>query len=581
MRITDVPNRTIFNDVAMDIGRDANGDGKAQWFDEAICYSWTYDYNYCAIDNPEPGMYWASVGNYTLYDPNHPNGLDAPLEMTTNLAIIGSDNNHHLDVEIEGEANGIDGYRLNMNWHLPNAKQGDVYFAAIDMGRDSNNPSDVGTMGARFEHKGADLTVHASQSAIKTGDVVDFYVEAKPNMTLKDRNFTLTARLPDGMNLSKESIHAEGIYASMTSVEGNTVVISGVQPSEALTQREYIWTTSENDDMCRIPYEDNDFKDNWFDLSYIFPTPTSISGSVWNDFYAEYWMLGLEGLEFYGNEYNDVFTINPAGFMSPSGSFYMNFTHTPMEYLQFPTTMVAPLWHSAASMTPGLDFMTGSYNGIYAARTVNNEIILQWNGANVFDFWTWVSGSYNTQMIMKTKPEYDEGHYEILFGYERIDESLGGAGTIGTRGYHGFLNPFGPNEGYGVSTLAYNNVLDVAKPNTLICGDYKGPEQSAIRLKFSALANNNGAGQDQQVVVTSNYDDAEEIAESVTLSGSANIKLGQFNDITINENEMIQGLEVIYSATNSTEKVISVSGEHIDANVHGHTSGCRYRHYAE
>ena len=571
--ISEVVDRTIFTEVAMDIGKDINGDGKVQWLDEAICYSFTYDYNYCAIDNPEPGQYWAMVGNYTLYDPNNPRGLDKPVEMVTNLAIIPEENNQSVNVNIEGEANGIDGYRLNMNWQLDDAKEHDVYFATLEMGRDASNPGDVGVMGLRFERQGADFNVSASQDKVKTGDVVDFYIEAQPNMTLSDRNFTLTATLPSGMNLSKESIDVEGMYAEMTKIDGNTITISGIQPSEALTPRQYIWSTSEDNAMCRMPYDDGDSKKNWFDLSYYFYNPTAIEGNVWNDFYVEYWQLGLEGMSFYGNEYNDVFTINPAGFVSPSGSFYQNYTHTPMEFLQFPTTMVAPLWNAAASITPGIDFMTGKVNGLFVANTINNELIVQWNGAYAFDFWTWTSGSYSTQMIMKSQPDFDEGQHEILFGYDRIDESLQGNGTIGTRGYHGFLNPFGPNEGYIAQTLAYNNVDDTVAPNVLVCGDYSGPERSTIKLNFKALVNNSASGQDQTISVSSAYDNSETVTETLVLAGNGNIKIGQFNDATIDENTALEGLEVIFSATNSTEKVISVTGEHVTANIDGNTSG--------
>jgi len=571
--LTREKDRMTYHDSAIDIGFDANGDGVANWSEEAICFSFSYARDWCAIDNPTPGEYWALVGNYTLYDPNFPRGMDAPLEMTTNLAIIPEGGNDSLTTEIVGNANGIDGYNVNMTWNAEDAVEGDVYFAAIEFGRDETNTGDVGTMGVRFEHVGSDVMMTASQDIAKTGDVVDFYVEAGANLMPSDRDFTLTATIPDGLNLSHDSVNVEGIYSAMTKVEGNTITISGVQPTSAFTPREYVWTTSENDPMCRMPYADDDMKENWWDMGF-YMTPTIIEGGSWDTFFLEPWQLGFDSITHYGKEWTGTMGVNPAGFFQVDEMFYMNFSHAPMENVQFPDTMIAALWHGSAVMpTPGFDWLTGQWNGVYVANTINGELIVQWNGMQINDWWTGLSGAYDAQTIFKTQPDYNEGAYEVLFGYNRLDESLNGQGSIGTRGYHGFRNPWGPNEGWLADTFAYDNVLEKTSVGTLVCGDYRGPEQSAIRVSFSALVNYNAPGSTQEIVVTSDYEHAERITVSTSIAVNGNISMGQFNDVTINEDEMVEGLEVLFTATNSTAKVISVSGDNISAAVNGNTSG--------
>ncbi|KGJ90522.1 S8 family peptidase [Thalassotalea sp. ND16A] len=572
--LTREKDRKTWHDSAIDVGFDVNGDGVANWNEETICYSFSYARDWCAIDNPTPGEYWALVGNYTIYDHNHPGDRILPLEMTTNLAIIPAGADDSLTTEIVGDANGIDGYNVNMTWNAEDAMAGDVYFAAVEFGRDAANAGDVGTMGVRFEHIGSDVMIAASQETAKTGDVVDFYIEAAANMMPSDRDFTLTATLPEGLNLSHDSVDVEGIYGAMTTVEGNTITISGNQPTSAFTPREYVWTTSETDELCRMPYTDGDFKDNWWDMG-AFMMPTIIQGGAWDMFWVDPGDLGYDSITHYGKEWSGPVGLNPAGFFSLDPMGYMSFSHSAMEWVTFPDTMIAALWHAQAFITePGMfDWDTQSMKGLYVATTVNNELVLQWNGMEVNDWWSGTTGSYSAQTIFKTKPDYNEGAYEVLFGYDRLDESLNGQGAIGTRGFHGFRNPWGPNEGWNADTFAINDVLDKTAVGMLVCGDYRGPEQSAIRVKFSALVNNMASGSTHEVVVTSDYEHAEQASVSTSVAVNGNLTMGQYNDITINEDEMVSGLEVLFTANDSTEKVISVSGENVSGTASGNVSG--------
>ncbi|QSX36354.1 S8 family serine peptidase [Shewanella sedimentimangrovi] len=564
---------TIYHDTAIDVGYDANNDGQVQWHEEAICYSWSYDRDFCSVENPKPGNYWALVGNYTLFDPNYTRGLDQPLAITTSLAIIPEGANGSMDAAIVGEANGADAYRVNMSWDVPDAEQGDVYYAAVEFnGNDSQN-GDVGMMGVRLESKPVDFILHASQDAAKIGDVIEFQMQADANMMERDRNFRLQTMLPEGLTLVKESVQVEGIYADMTSVEGNDLVIEGVQPTSAYTPRRYVWTTNETDPNCRQPYEDLDNQDNFIDLSH-FMFPTGIEGNVWDSFYVDIWATGFEKINHYGQDRDGLMQINPAGFIAFDGMPYMNWWHMSMEGLAFPDTMVAPLWHHNGSIAPGVDWNTGLYTGLFFARS-DKEIFFQWSDMQIKNWMGWSEGSYTFQTIYAVEPDFNEGKNEIIFAYKRLDPALKGQGSIGTRGYHGFRNPFGPNEGWLADTFAYDNVLSRVSEFSMVCGNYEGPEQSAVRVKFNAVVNNAAAGQDLQLKVSSDYDNASPATLSHSIKVNGNIKMGQFNAATIDENTSLKDLAVLFSSTTSSTKQISVSGEHITGTVHGHTPGSK------
>ncbi|WP_144210729.1 S8 family serine peptidase [Shewanella donghaensis] len=569
--VVNIEGNTTAHDTAIDIGFDANGDGRVQWFDETICFSFSYARDFCSVENPTPGEYWALVGNYTLFDPNYPAGKDAPLGITSSLAIIPNEMSGELTAEIVGEANGADPYRLNLAWDIPTAEEGDVYYAAVEMGRNDANETDIGMMGLRLETKGSDLILEASQDTAKEGDIIDFYMEAAPNMMEADRNFSLKAMLPEGLTLVKGSVEIESIYADMATIDGNNLTIEGVQPTSAYTPRAYVWTTNETDPLCRQPYEDTDFVDNFMDLGQIM-FPTAIEGGAWDSLKVNIWQLGFDKINHYGKDWDGLMQISPAGYIAFDQMPYQNWGHAPMENLGFPDTMVAPLWHGDGRITPGFNMLTGAFSGVYVART-DKELLFQWSGMEVNDWWTGVSGSYTFQAIYAVEPDFDPGKNEIIFAYKQLDESLNSKGAIGTRGYHGFRNPWAPNEGWLADTFAFDNVLDKVSELSMVCGNYQGPEQSAVKVKFSAVVNNNAAGSNMDVVISSDYDNASTNAITHSVMVNGNIKLGQYNDVTIEENTKLSDLAVVYSTTTSTEKVISVSGDNITAMVSSHTSG--------
>jgi len=191
----------------------------------------------------------------------------------------------------------------------------------------------------------------------------------------------------------------------------------------------------------------------------------------------------------------------------------------------------------------------------------------------VNDCWTGANVSYTLQTIYAVEPDYTQGKNEIIFAYKHLDESLKGKGSIGTRGYHGFRNPWAPNEGWLADTFAFDNVLDKVSEFSMVCGNYQGPEQTAVKVKFSAVVNNNAAGNNMDLVISSDYDNAvtKTITHNVMVNG--NINMGQFNDVTIDENTKLTDLAVVYSTSTNTDKVISVSGDNITAMINGHTSG--------
>ncbi|MBY5921193.1 S8 family serine peptidase [Ferrimonas balearica] len=569
-------NATASNDTAIDIGMDLNGDGRIQWTEEALCYSFSYTRDFCAINNPTPGRYWMLVGNYSIYDPNTPDHLEnpgkTPMEFDVRLAIITEGDSGDLSTAVIGSSNGIDPYQVELNWDLPELAQGDIYYGAVEMGEHASG--DLGTMGLRLAYSEPDLRLNASQNNAKLGDVVEFELVAKPNLTHSDRALTLTATLPEGLNLSTSSVQVQSAMEGEVSIEGNTLNFSGIQPSTANLPRTYQFTTSDEDASCRVPFSDSGYDDNWFDLNY-YVMPSTIAGGAWDLYRISPWAFGHPSFELYGQKWNQTIGISPAGYITVGNDpFYMSFGQAPMDKIEFPDTMVAPLWMANGLVEPG--YMPNfEVQGVTVAA-LTTGLIIQWDNVqarewdcNAFGWCDQVTAGHNSfQLIMNAKNSFAPGVHELIFSYKRLEHD---EGTVGTRGYYGFRNPWAPNNGWESDTHAFNDITRTVQPNVAVCGNYSGPEESEVRLRFSAYVAR--AAAEMVVEASSQYDGGGTLKTHHTLGSNGTIKLGHFADATIEENSSLKSVAVIFDAATQSDKVISVNGDYISATVHGHTSG--------
>ncbi|GIU48306.1 S8 family serine peptidase [Shewanella sp. KT0246] len=564
---------------SIDLGMDINEDGEIQWLDEALCYSYTDNGDYCAVNNPAPGRYWAIAANWK-FDYEDPKQTSD--EFVLSLGIVSTSDESNMTVEGEASTDGITPYQLTLNYDLPDAVEGDTYYGVVNLGTDEYNDSNLGNFPVKLTHMGSDTTIEASQTAAKVGDTIDFVVELAPNLLGGEREFTLNANLTEGMQLIEDSVSVGGVgnFAEGMTIEGNNLSINAVQPSSSDMPRHYVFTTNLEDATCKVPYgEDPSF----FDLPSQGHQHMNISGTANQVFYIPMEESGLPSIPLYANP--DLFSQNVLG-ISPFGYIQLDSNpdfwnaHLPFNeaFQTFPDTIIAPLWRGDVEMPQSvIDWVTFRYkNAVYGVVT-NDHYIFQWDGGQEWN--SFLTGNvnpdpdakFNIQTIISTDISFDEESPEMIFAYHTLQSANDNIGSIGLHGYWGERGAFGPSFGYLNDGFAYNDVDEKVTEGMVVCADYRGPEQSAVTLKFSARVSANAIGADSMLSVETQYSDSELASVSHTISTPSNITVADMADMSMEENTTMEGLTVMYNDVKGTINGMMVSGENITAEVTGET----------
>ncbi len=569
--------------TGIDFGMDVNGDGDIQWLDEAICYSWTDMGDFCAINDPTPGTYWGVIGNWKFDYEDPDNNADL---IVTSLAIISDSDEANLTVDGPASNDGMTPYQLRLDYQLPDVVEGEAYYGVVSLGSDAYNDDNLGSFAVKLHHQGSDTGITASQTAAKAGDYVDFQVNLAPNLLGADRDFTLTTTIPSQFTLVEESVKMAnvGLSEDALSVEGNVITLAGTQPSSADMPRHYVYTTNAEDPMCRVPYGDNPA---FYDMAANGGSPTGITGYSNQTFKIPMAASGLPHVPLYGNPEmyaEGVLAISPFGYVQfDSMPEFFNVNQEFNDNFQnFPDTMVAPLWRGDVMMPEGRrDWATGLYDHAVYAAVSDKHYIFQWSGGE--EVYHFLLGNqpdenayYNIQTIISTAIGFEPGDYEVMFAYDAMDTANAHAGSVGLHGYWGERGTFGPVYGYNNDGFAYDDLDEKLSAGTVVCADYRGPEQSAVELTFTVRVNNAATGSVGDVVVDSQYDDSELVTVSHSLEVPANITLAALADQVMEENTTLEGLSVMYHDLRGTTNGIEVSGEHISATVHGNESGATF-----
>ncbi|MCG9714319.1 S8 family serine peptidase [Shewanella insulae] len=563
--------------TSIDLGMDVNGDEEIQWLDEAICYSQTDNGDFCAINNPMPGRYWAIAANWKWEFEDEKNLAD-PFELS--LAVVGDADTGNLTIEGPQTNDGMTPYQLQLNYNLPGAEEGDVYYGMVGLGSDEYNDTNLGDFAVKLVHMGSDTNVTASQTAAKEGDILDFVVELAPNLLGGEREFTFNTELSDGLVLMPDSVSVGGIgnYSEGMTVDGNTIAIAAAQPSSSEMKRHYVFTTNLTDETCRVPYgEDGSF----YDLPAQGFSHIGLSGASNQTLQIPLSANGLPHVPLYGNPEvfgQDVLAISPFGYVQfdPMPDFW-NFNLPFNDSFQgFPDTMVAPLWRGDVRMPQTMfNWNTGRYEHAVYAVITNKHYIFQWDGGEEWN--SFLSGNtnpdpdakFNIQTIVATDISFDEASPEIIFAYETLETENDQFGSVGLHGYWGERASFGPAGGWLNDGFAYKDVDEKISSGTVVCADYRGPEQSKVSLKFSARVSANAVGTDNYVKVDTQYADSELVTVTHEVSSPSNISVAAIADMSMEENTTLEGISVTYNDVKGTANGIKVSGEHITATVDG------------
>lgn len=591
------------------IGLDANDNGEMDYEDEVLCISTTeVELNYCSLTRPDAGKYWIFVNNVrTGLADLEPEDIVDTYRIAT-AVVPGSFGN---DLQIGGPASTtgtpVD---LDVNWTLPPMAPGDVAYGAFDVGA-ANAPGSVGFVPVKITRGLDDVSMTVSQTRARVGDVIDVAVHVRENLSGADRDFALDSFLPAGLTLVPGSVHVNNPEQRPNlSVAGDTIRIAGTQPDSEHWERDYLVTTSATDALCRTPIFSANGRvseGGFVGLVKRFGLLPNFGGHA--DFYgteavtialADYW--GDKGR--YSLYNNDEFLSYPELRVSPQGWVIMEpnfgdtmFIHQQFPYLTLPyTPMIGVLWKGTAEgggwlgpsaanvLSTPLDtssFDLDQVSGMTLAYGTNtHDLVIEWVGARTehmdFDLGTTTTldDRYDFDLLLNRDHRFGEGEFEIQMAYDNLDfGTQGGQGSIGVQGYHGPLTAFGPLRGDLATDYAYDDLQDKLADDLVVCYDYRGPESSQYDLRFQVRVSEFASGGDLVLGFTSEIEGMATRTVEANIEVAGNLVLADMADRNVVENTVLAGIPVLYQDGDAGPNIVTVSGEHVTAIVHGHGPG--------
>ncbi|AVT47464.1 S8 family serine peptidase [Shewanella baltica] len=563
--------------TSFDIGMDLNSNGKVEWYDEAICYSYTDVNDYCAINDPTPGRYWVMLGNF-----KRPWGdeIDTKDSIKASLAIISDSDTKKLSVTGPASTNGLDPYQLQMNWTLDEVKAGERFYGLIELGNGTENVGNIGKMAVHLVHTGDDVTITTSQQQAKEGDIVQVNMVMAPNMLGLERDVNIALTLPEGMQLLPDTLSAtsnnQDLKAGL-SVASQQITLNAMQKASNEQKRQYLFTTSDTDESCRIPIGSNPYYLDLFTEAGIQSEP-GIAGRVNDTVTVPLSLFGIDRIPLYNNpeEYShrDTLSISPGGFIQLDQLPLFWPAHYPMEEQYFPDTVIAPLWRGDGFTVPDYNMDTESFDGVSLAVTNDRRyLIVEWDNmrqefAFGINFDPDPAARYSFELLASTELNFAPGEHEFIFAYDKLTGNKAHLGSIGLHGYYGPRGSFAPANGYIGDGFAFNDLDKKIAEGLVVCANYAGPEQSAIEVSFSARVGAKAVGQVLPIVATSEYTGSNKTTTTSTVKVPSNLAIGALRDMTVAENTSIS-FEVLVQDKENTANGIQVTGEHITVVVNG------------
>ncbi|WOX05404.1 S8 family serine peptidase [Microbulbifer pacificus] len=567
------------------VGIDRNGNGAdfestEEYREELVCTSFHPGVNnFCVINNPEPGSYWAVIHNSSFAGDgllNHQAG-----KVTGGYAVVGADSNaSNMTITTPESNTGGSKVDIALDWNLPEATNGDIYYGAFDVGV-TGAPGSIGMSAVRVERGKDEVNLDISQKTAKPGDVLDFVLDVRQNLESSDRSYDIKATLPQGLTLVEGSVESTANVENLGS-ENGLISLIGMQPTTRDVARDYVVTTNATDQMCHTPIIDEYSDGKYIDLLEFNIRPLV---GLWEGG-ADYryvvqvsteWLFWMEDAEIplFGLPHKGFVNILPNGLLHMEENWWQWSWHRPAG-AGFAMSAVMPYWRG--------NFTADYYNSPNEVRglTIANQyaserpdlgdlVFMEYD--NIVDPTTGTQADF--EVIMRNGIDFREGMHEIVMAYDNLSGDLAD-GAIGIEQGDGFLTSAGPLNGYLGKNIGYNNLDQTLHNDLVICYDYRGPEQSSMQVKFKARVNESAAGQTLVVSLDNamQFADAKSTTQEIKVNG--NIALSAIADQVVNEDETLEGIQVLYVDADKVGNTIEVSGEHITATVNGHTAGSTF-----
>lgn len=212
---------TTASDVDLFVGRDADGDGRAER-SEQVCRGNRFDTaETCDIPLPEPGTWWIVVQNYV----GSGTATDS-VTLSTGVVALGAGG---FSAEVLGPPEDFD---LRIAWDRPMAA-GQRWYGTVDVGSGPGQRDDLGRFPVTIRRETDDVTRSAFPVSTTPGGTIEHKLTIAPDVTGITRTYSIVDPLPVGVRLVPESGSA-GVQVTEPpagSAMGQSVAWSGQLPA--------------------------------------------------------------------------------------------------------------------------------------------------------------------------------------------------------------------------------------------------------------------------------------------------------------------------------------------------------------
>jgi subtilisin family serine protease len=577
------------------LGQDLNGNGQPDMQDEILCVSnAAWELNYCNIVEPKAGSYWA-VAYSSGGDAN--SGVLETHAMSWAIVpnTVASDVTAHLP-----ESDGSTPVDLTLSWDSV-LEQDAIYYSMISLGTSSNNPQNIGQIPLRIERGEDRVSMAVTQDKAKAGDMIPVTFSVMANNSGSDRDFTISATLPEGLRFNPSDVLvSSNAIVENVAVNGQEVVLSGVQTDTTDVTPHYAMSTNITDDSCKTPNFGNSNPGGYVNLKE-FGIPYLLDGfdesnnvtyrrgtmiPVSAMFNGRYSTFHLYNHSEKANMQNNMLNIHGNGWIDLFGGGTLLPAYFPMGFLGQPFEVIAPFWRVEGDGQRGTVLSTklGWDSGIALASTASGWGIVSYGNAKDYVAtgydratrtysWDALDSNFDFQVMFNVNTSFVDGDYELIMAYNDIDfADTNSNGSIGTTGYKGNLTPYGPLSPVYGDQFAFQNLAETIKDDLVVCYDYVGPESSQFEVTIWTTVRDVAAGETLSINATADVAGMDSFNLVHDVMVNSNIQLGKLSAVTTDEETPVS-VAVIYSDDKNTANTISASGEGVSIEVTGHTAG--------
>ena len=581
--------------AAIYVGQDYNGDGIIQPQDEILCASSApVTMNFCNINNPEAGNYWAIV-----YSPRVSGYLGLEEKFDVAFAIVGDEAANNVRATLPA-SNGDTKVNMTLDWDME-MEPASVYYSSIDVGTSAVNSDNIGTIPLRLNRGNDIVNVDIPAATAKVGDVIPITFEVLPNNSGYDRDYSFELAIPAGLSVRTDNVLASTDEGVTVNVEDGKVKVFGTQKDTSTLKGDYIVTNNITDEACRLPDLGNSNPGGYINLSefgilpmlsgfeddgetnYKFGHSISID-ALFNGQYDSYALYNNDGVS---NISTGHIQIKGMGTVGPVPARLIMPQHMQFPLASYPPELIAPLWRGYDAtqevvLQDQLSVGLSASEGISIASTSSGWAVIEWDNASdygdkVYDWqteqytFTKRDNSFDFEVVFNVNTRFGKNEHEIYYAYDNVDfGSTGTQGSIGLQGYKGLAGSFGALEGSLGEDIAYNNIDEVVKDDYVICMDYVGPESSQFEVTAWAEVLPAASGQVLEIKATTEMTGVKsgDITKDISVPG--NITVVPLNDMSTTEETAVT-FDVHYIDEVNSKNQVSIVADNVSYTVDGDT----------